>query len=86
MERSNSIMTVKVLFFGATADEVGKREVELSFDKPVNVQEAFAGILVEFPGLNHHKLLFARNQEYINGPEMVEDGDELALFTAVSGG
>jgi len=79
-------MVVKVLFFGATADVAGKREVELTFGRPVNVQEAFAGILEKFPGLNSHKLLFARNQEYINGLEMVEDGDELAVFTAVSGG
>jgi molybdopterin converting factor small subunit len=79
-------MVVKVLFFGAAADAVGKREVEFSFERPVNAQEAFAGILEKFPALNHHKLLFARNQEYINGPEMVEDGDELAVFTAVSGG
>ena len=77
---------VKVLFFGATADAVGKREVEFFFDTPVNVRKAFAEILEKFPSLQSHKLLFARNQEYINGPEMVEDGDELAVFTAVSGG
>lgn len=79
-------MNVRILFFGATADAVGKREVELSFATPVNAGEAFAVILEKFPALNSHKLLFARNQEYIKGPEMVEDGDELAVFTAVSGG
>jgi molybdopterin synthase sulfur carrier subunit len=79
-------MNVKVLFFGATADAVGKREVEITFAGPVNAREAFAGVLEKFPALNHHKLLFARNQEYINDNEMVEDGDELAVFTAVSGG
>jgi molybdopterin converting factor small subunit len=79
-------MKVNVLFFGATADAAGKREIEISFDKPVSAGEAFTEILEKFPGLNNHKLLFARNQEYINGTEMVEDGDELAVFTAVSGG
>jgi len=79
-------MNVRVLFFGATTDAAGKREVELSFDRPVNAGEAFAGILEKFPALNHHKLLFARNQEYIKGDEMIAEGDELAVFTAVSGG
>jgi molybdopterin converting factor small subunit len=79
-------MEVKVLFFGATADAVGKREVELTIDKPMNAREAFAGILEKFPALNHHKLLFARNREYIKGEEMIAEGDELAVFTAVSGG
>jgi molybdopterin converting factor small subunit len=79
-------MVVKVLFFGAAADAAGKREVEISFDKPVNAGEAFAGLLEKFPSLNSHKLLFARNQEYIKGDEMITEGDELAVFTAVSGG
>ena len=79
-------MEVKVLFFGATADAVGKREVDLTFDRPVNADGAFSRILEDFPSLKSHKLLFARNQEYINGTEPIEDGDELAVFTAVSGG
>jgi molybdopterin converting factor small subunit len=79
-------MIVKVLFFGATADAAGNREVELSFERPVSAREAFADILERFPALNHHKLLFARNQEYIKDDETIADGDELAVFTAVSGG
>ena len=79
-------MNVKVLFFGATADAAGEREVEISFDNPVNAETAFSDILEKFPRLSARKLLFARNQEYITGDEMIEDGDELAVFTAVSGG
>jgi molybdopterin converting factor small subunit len=79
-------MNVKVLFFGATADAAGSREVDLSFDRPLNAGDAFSEIIDKFPRLAAHKLLFARNQEYINGDETIEDGDELAVFTAVSGG
>jgi molybdopterin converting factor small subunit len=79
-------MKVRVLFFGATADAVGKREVEISFDGRINAEEAFYAIQAEYPQLAKHKLLFARNQEYIKGDEVIEDGDELAFFTAVSGG
>lgn len=79
-------MNVRVLFFGATADAVGKREVVISFDGHINAEEAFYAIQAEYPQLAKHKLLFTRNQEYIKGDEAIEDGDELAVFTAVSGG
>jgi molybdopterin converting factor small subunit len=79
-------MKVNILFFGATADAVGEREVEMSFDHPVNAGNALAGIIERFPALGGHKLLFARNREYVNGDETIADGDELAVFTAVSGG
>lgn len=77
---------VTVLFFGATADVAGEREVEIVLDNSSTAEEAFAQIVGKFPRLDRHKLLFARNQEYIKGGETVADGDELAVFTAVSGG
>jgi molybdopterin converting factor small subunit len=83
-------MKVKVLFFGATADSVGEREVEISFDESVNAENALTKIFTEFPNLqkNHDRksLHFSVNQEYANGDEIINDGDELAVFTAVSGG
>lgn len=83
-------MKVKVLFFGATADSVGKREVELVFDENTLAEKAFSRIFERFPALanNHQRksLLFAINQEYANGNEFLKNGDELAIFTAVSGG
>lgn len=79
-------MKVSVLFFGATADEVGKRELEIDFPADLKASDAFAEITKKFPRLEHHKLLFAVNQEYSNGAEIIKNGDELAVFTAVSGG
>lgn len=79
-------MKVSVLFFGATADEVGERELEIDFPTDVKASDAFAEITKKFPQLKHHKLLFAVNQEYSNGDEVIQDNDELAIFTAVSGG
>lgn len=79
-------MKVKVLFFGATADAVGERELEIDFAEEANAEEAFAEITKKFPALNQHSLLFAVNQEYADGKEKINGGDELAVFTAVSGG
>jgi molybdopterin converting factor small subunit len=79
-------MKVSVLFFGATADEAGEREINLEFAENAKAEDAFSEIINKYPRLANHKLLFAVNQEYANGDEIINDGDELAVFTAVSGG
>ena len=83
---AKSFMKVSVLFFGATADEAGMREIEIELNENAKAADAFGEIVGRFPRLAHHKLLFAVNQEYANGDEIIKSGDELAVFTAVSGG
>jgi molybdopterin converting factor small subunit len=79
-------MKVQVLFFGATAEAVGEREVEIVLENETRGEIVFRQILQKFPQLEKHSLLFAVNQEYSNGDRIVRNGDELAIFTAVSGG
>jgi molybdopterin converting factor subunit 1 len=79
-------MKVQVLFFGATADATGEREIELDLAEQAKAADALQQILRKFPQLKSHSLLFAVNQEYAGGDEIVKNGDELAVFTAVSGG
>lgn len=82
-------MKVKVLFFGATADAVGEREVEFQLKDNQRSNEAFEEVLGEFPNLKKDfgkTLLFSINEEYANGDELINNGDELGIFTAVSGG
>jgi len=79
-------MKVQVLFFGATADETGAREIGLDIPENAKSKQVFSEIVEKYPRLANHKLLFAVNQEYASGDEIVKDGDELAVFTAVSGG
>ena len=79
-------MKVQVLFFGATADAVGKRQIEIDLADETQAENAFRKIVGEFPQLESHSLLFAVNQEYASGKEIIRNGDELAVFTNVSGG
>jgi molybdopterin converting factor small subunit len=79
-------MKVQVLFFGATADAVGEREIEIDLETGAKAADALARIVERFPQLEKHSLLFAVNQEYASGGETIRSGDELAVFTAVSGG
>lgn len=81
-------MKVNVLFFGATADMVGEKEIEFEASENESAKNVFGKILETFPPLKNYgkSLLFSVNQEYSDGGELVKDGDELAIFTAVSGG
>ena len=79
-------MKVQILFFGATAEITGKREIELNLAEETKANEIFDKILNDFPQMRRHSLLFAVNQIYSNGDEIIKNGDELAIFTAVSGG
>lgn len=79
-------MKVRVLFFGAAADLVGRRELAVEPAVSGTAADVFRSILVEFPQLQNQKLLYSVNQEFATGLENVQDGDELAVFTPVSGG
>ncbi len=79
-------MTIKVLFFGATAAETGTRFINLDLQEGTTARSCFDRVLNTYPRLTRHKLLTARNEQYSTGEETLEDGDELAIFTAVSGG
>jgi sulfur-carrier protein len=77
---------MKVLFFGQTAEIVGERELNIFFKSGTEASFVFAEILEKYPTLKLNKLLFAINQEYSKGDEILNEDDELAVFTAVSGG
>ena len=77
---------VKVLFFGATAEAAGAREATLELTNVSNVGDAMETLLDRHPRLSAHKLLIAVNEEYVAPETFLNEGDELAVFTAVSGG
>ena len=80
---------IKVLFFGAAADIATAREVEMNFEPETSAKAAFENIIKNNPGLGNgfeKSLLFAINQEYAGGDEILRDGDEIAFIPPVSGG
>jgi len=79
-------MNVRVLFFGSTAAITGERQMEVELANASKAQQIFDQLLAEYPSLAAHRLLFSVNQQYATGEESLKDGDELAIFTAVSGG
>ena len=80
------LMNIRVLFFGLTAAITGNRQIDVELINSSKAGHIFDQLLAEYPSLTAHRLLFSVNQQYANGEEVLEDGDELAIFTAVSGG
>lgn len=79
-------MRMTVFFFGATAEAVGSREFELSADETTTAGSLIDQLSQHHSALAKHKLLIAVNEEYADADTVLNDGDEVALFTAVSGG
>ncbi len=79
-------MSIQVLFFGAIREIIGEPKLDLTVMSEIRTREILFHITERFPLLKDRKLLYALNQQHANGDEIVKDGDELAIFTAVSGG
>ena len=79
-------MHVRILFFGATADLIGRRATDLELANGATAAEAVDKIARSNESFLARKLLVAVNQEYVPSDTKLKDGDELAIFTAVSGG
>lgn len=79
-------MSVRILFFGATADATGNHEIVINENGFSNVGSILKELSETYPLLASHNLLYALNQQYATGDEKVQGGDEIAIFTAVSGG
>ena len=75
-----------LLFFGATADISGVGRVRRSLASETKVSEMLEQLIEEYPKLSTLKLIVSINREYSMGNEIIRDEDELAIFTAVSGG
>jgi molybdopterin converting factor small subunit len=77
---------IEILLFGATADGVGARRLKRSVSTEMNASDLIAMLKNEYPALANHKLLLSINQQDPTENDVIGSGDEIALFTAVSGG
>lgn len=79
-------MTLTVLLFGATAHAIGSREIKLQIGEGSTASSLTRELLQKYSLLANHKLFIAVNEEYADADMPLKDGDEVAVFTAVSGG
>jgi len=79
---------IRVRLFAAVKDIVGQREVVLDVPEGTTVAgmlDRFAGDYPRLRGLTP-SILFAVNREYVQGTQVLAEGDEVALIPPVSGG
>jgi len=79
-------MAARVLFFGATADIAGTRLLEMELPPNASAASVLEKLVEEYPALGRHQLKVSVNQTHASRDTMVQDGDEIGFFTAVSGG
>lgn len=79
-------MSIKILFFGATGDATGKRAIVINENRFSTVDSMLDELCRTYPRLASLRLLVSIDQQYAGRNDIVHDGDEIAIFTAVSGG
>ena len=79
-------MEIRVLFFGATADAVGRREIKLDVCNEETVGVVVDAVRKSHASLAGMRLLAAVNEEYAEPHRKLNPADRVALFTPVSGG
>jgi molybdopterin converting factor subunit 1 len=79
---------VKVLLFGAAADQAGTRQTELPVDNEATIGDLWSTLADQHPGLTPMRdiIAFAVNGEYARAEDKVSPGDEVAVLPPVSGG
>lgn len=81
-------MKVRVRLFASLASIAGEREMEWELKEEPTPASLWAQLVERFPDFQRHSghVKVAINQEYAGWEDALEDGDEVAFLTPVSGG
>jgi molybdopterin converting factor small subunit len=76
------------LFFGAAADQVGARQIEVGVVHGATLGDLWPVLADRYPGLAPMRdtLAFAVNGAYARMEDAISPGDEVAVLPPVSGG
>jgi len=81
-------MTIRVLFFGSLAHDLGEQTCNLVLSDNARVADALSALREQYPSIDKHadRIATAVNLEYVKQTHVLHDQDELALIPPVSGG
>lgn len=84
----STAVTLHVLFFSVLHEKTGRRELTLTLDAPISGTDLLDHLSDEFPTIEEYRpaIRLAVNESYVAPDTQLEDGDEVALITPVSGG
>jgi molybdopterin converting factor subunit 1 len=79
---------VTVRLFSVLKEKIGKAKLEVDLDAPADGADLLDDLEARHPAVADHRtsVRLAVNQEYVPTSTTLEDGDEVALITPVSGG
>lgn len=79
---------INVLFFSMLREQLGKESVSIEMDIKSTGADLLDNLGERFPSLIPFRpvIRLAVNEEYVTEAKIIEDGDEVALITPVSGG
>jgi len=79
---------VKVRFYSAHREIVGKAEEEIKIEKSITINDLMEKLIEKYPELEkiRDSTLYSLNHRYAKGDERLKDGDEIAIFPPVEGG
>ena len=83
-------MNLTVLFFSTLREITGVEEMTLALEdgEAITVADVLERLYLRYPKLRQWegRVLLALDQSYVDGEEIVEDGQELAIMPPVQGG
>jgi MoaE-MoaD fusion protein len=79
-------MTVRLIFFAAAAERAQTRIRDIELVDGSRIAHLGSYVVDEYPALADLELVYAVNQQYVSPNQLLNDGDEVAVFTPLSGG
>ena len=82
------MIKITIKLFAKLKEDIGESKIELMLESPVKISTILDTISNDF-GVdlsNRKNYMYAKNLEYCEQSEMLQDKDELAIIPPVSGG
>jgi molybdopterin converting factor small subunit len=88
MATDEKACSVHVLLFSVLREAVGRSELVVRLAAPATGEDLLDGLAAVHPAVGRYRRVvrLAVNQAYVGAGVRLEDGDEVALITPVSGG
>jgi molybdopterin converting factor subunit 1 len=81
-------MKIVVKFFATHREIIGKNELELELENGIDINGLLKLLIAKYPDLAklEQSTIISLNHNYAPDDQLIQDGDEVALFPPVGGG
>lgn len=80
-------MRIKIKYFAGLRDIAGKENEVIEIEGKIRIADILEILYKKYPEMKKTaEIIVARNRQYANEDERVEEGDEIAVLPPVSGG